>query len=509
MIADRKPRALVFVVAYHAESTIVGVLERIPELPDYETEVLIIDDSSSDATYALSEKLRRLGNYRHTLTVLANPVNQGYGGNQKIGYHYAIKKGFDIVVLVHGDGQYAPEMLPEIIQPIAKGEADVVLGSRMLVPKNALKGGMPLYKFVGNKVLTSYQNFVLGSSLSEFHTGYRAYSVDLLRRRIPFDLNSNAFHFDTEILIQVLRAGARIVEIPIPTYYGNEVCRVPGLRYARDVINASTVGMLQDYGFVYRRNFDIESVTPDNKHYHRKVDFVSTHSAALAEVPEGATVLDVGCGPGHLSEPLRAKHCRVIGVDQFPPAESSAFDEFYQADLDANPFPRRLGDVQVVLLLDIIEHLKSPERFCDELRRCAQGNLGLKVIISTGNIGFFVTRLMLFLGQLNYNKRGILDLTHTRLFTRSSLRRLLKETGFVVEKERGIPFPVPLFFESPRWQSWLMKLQSFFISLSRGLFAYQIFMVARPLPTPETLLAEAHRHTDARASILTAELEKV
>src|SRR6266481_7500824 len=119
MIADRKPRALVFVVAYHAESTIVGVLERIPELPDFETEVLIIDDSSSDATYALSEKLRRLGNYRHTLTVLANPVNQGYGGNQKIGYHYAIKKGFDIVVLVHGDGQYAPEMLLEIIQPIA------------------------------------------------------------------------------------------------------------------------------------------------------------------------------------------------------------------------------------------------------------------------------------------------------------------------------------------------------------------------------------------------------
>jgi glycosyltransferase involved in cell wall biosynthesis len=501
MVGDHKPRALIFVVAYEAETTIVKVLERIPELPDYETEVLIIDDSSKDATYALSETLRRLGSYKHPLTVLANPINQGYGGNQKLGYHYAIKNRFDIVVLLHGDGQYAPEALPEVLAPIAKGEADAVLGSRMLVAKNALKGGMPLYKFVGNKILTWYQNLVLDSKLSEFHTGYRAYAVDLLHR-IPFDLNSNAFHFDTEILIQSLKANARIVEVPIKTHYGEEICRVNGLRYALDVVNASTVGMLQDYGLVYRRNFDIASENPDNKQYLQKLDFVSTHSAALEEVPDGSTVLDVGCGPGHLCGPLHEKHCHVVGVDQFKPADTSSFDEFFKTDLNANPFPRPLGDVQVVLLMDIIEHLISPESFCVELRRRMQTNLSAKIILSTGNVSFLVTRLMLFLGQFNYSTRGILDLTHTRLFTFSSTRRLLKESGFIIEKERGIPFPIPLVTKSSFWRRTLLNLQLFLMKISHGLFAYQIFIVARPLPTLETLLAETHRHTEKMASSL-------
>lgn len=507
MTSERKLRILIFVVAYQAETTIAEVLRRIPDLPDYDPEVLIIDDSSSDATFALSEQLRRVGNHRFRLTVLANPINQGYGGNQKIGYHYAIKNGFDVVVLLHGDGQYAPEVLPEMLTPFATGTADVVLGSRMLVASNALKGGMPVYKFVGNKLLTWYQNLVLKSSLSEFHTGYRAYAVDLLAR-IPFELNSNVFHFDTEILVQCLRSRARIVEVPIPTHYGDEVCRVNGMRYAKDVMNASTVGMLQDYGMVYRRNFDIESANPENEYYVRKLDFFSTHSAALQEVPDGTTVLDVGCGPGHLTRPLGAKDCHVIGVDQFAPGDAATFNEFFKTDLNLNPFPRSLEDVQVVLLLDIIEHLRSPEQFCDELRRRTQTNLSTKIIISTGNIGFFVTRLMLFLGQFNYNRRGILDLTHTRLFTFSSTRRLLAETGFVVDKEVGIPFPIPLFLENRFWQRVLMKVQRFLIKISRGLFAYQIFMVARPLPTLETLLAEAHRHTEKRAVAIPLEMDK-
>jgi glycosyltransferase involved in cell wall biosynthesis len=499
MIADRKPRALVFIVAYYAETTILEVLRRIPAMEGYDKEVLIIDDCSGDATYALSDELRRLGTYRHKLTVLTNPVNQGYGGNQKLGYHYAIERGFDVVALLHGDAQYAPEMLPDLFAPLVRGEADVVLGSRMLTPGGARAGGMPIYKFVGNKILTWYQNRVLGSTLAEFHTGYKAYTIEALRR-IPFELNSNVFHFDTEIIIQLLRAQARFLEVPIPTHYGDEICRVDGIRYAMDVVNASTVALLQNYGLVYRRNFDVESVVEDNKHYLPKTTFFSTHSAAIAEMPAGATVMDIGCGPGHLCPALHAIDCRVIGVDQFRPADTRAFDEFHVTDLNANPFPRKLDDVQVVLLLDIIEHLTSPDDFCDELRRRAQSNLGVKIIISTGNIAFLVTRLMLLLGQFNYNKRGILDLTHTRLFTFSSLRRLLKEQGFVIEKEVGIPAPVPLVVKSPFWQKFLMGLQTVLIRISRGLFSYQMFMVVRPLPTVETLIADAQRHSAAKTA---------
>ncbi len=497
-----RPRVLVFIVAYYAESTILDVLERIPAMPDFDVEVLLIDDSSADATFDRAEQARRRG-YRHRLTVLANPVNQGYGGNQKLGYHYAIEHGFDYVALLHGDAQYAPEVLPTLFEPLRCGEADVVLGSRMLRPRDALKGGMPLYKFVGNRVLTWYQNRVLGSGLAEFHTGYKAYSVEILRH-IPFDVNSNVFHFDTELIIQFLRARARITEIPIPTHYGGEICRVNGIRYALDVINASTVAMLQDYGLVYRRNFDVRWLQPNNTYYQPKLHFLSTHSVAVAEVPPGSTVIDLGCGPGHLSSALRAKGCRVIGVDQYKSLESSAFDEFHVTDLNDKPFPRPMDDVQVVLLLDVIEHLISPEKFCDEMRRRMQENLNARIIISTGNIGYFVTRLMMLFGQFNYNKRGILDLTHTRLFTFSSLRRLLNETGFVIEKEVGIPAPAPLVVKSPFWSRFLMRSQKILIRISRRLFAYQMLMVIRPLPTIDTLLHAAHRHTEKKASALPA-----
>lgn len=501
MNPDRPPRVLIFIVAYYAEATILDVLKRIPDLPGYEVEVLIIDDGSTDATFALADRLRRAGSYRHPFTVLANPVNQGYGGNQKLGYHYAIEQGFDHVVLVHGDGQYAPEMLPDILAPLARDESDVVFGSRMMVKKNALKGGMPGYKFVGNQILTWYQNRILKTRLSEFHSGYKACSVALLRR-LPFDLNSNVFHFDTEIIIQFLRARARILEIPIPTHYGDEISRVNGMRYALDVVNASTVARLMNYGLVYRRNFDIAA--PDNRHYVAKLSFLSTHSAAIDEVPNGVTVLDIGCGPGHLSPALRERQCRIIGVDQYRPADAAVFDEFHVADLNANPVPRPLDDVQVVLVLDIIEHLASPEKFCDTLRQRAQANLGVKIVISTGNIGFFVTRFMLFFGQFNYGSRGILDQTHTRLFTFSSLRRLLKETGFVIEKELAIPAPVPLVVTSPFWQKVLMKTQGVLMRVSRGLFAYQMFVVVRALPTLPTLMRAARQHSAVRSTAVEA-----
>jgi glycosyltransferase involved in cell wall biosynthesis len=498
MESRNKPRVLIFIVAYFAELTILEVLERIPDLPDYEVEVLIIDDCSADATFDRAERLRRSG-YRFPLTVLANAANQGYGGNQKLGYHYAIQNKFDYVALLHGDAQYAPEILPNLFEPLKAGVADAVLGSRMLRPRDALKGGMPLYKFAGNRILTWLQNRILRSRLSEFHTGYKAYTVDLLQQ-IPFDLNSNVFHFDTEIIIQFLRANARIVEVPIPTHYGDEVCRVPGLRYARDVMVASTVARMQDYGLVYRRNFDVRWRQDSNAYYEPKLNFRSTHSLAIAEVEPGTTVMDLGCGPGHLSPALRGRNCRVIGVDQYPCAESARFDEFYETDLNVAPFPRSLADVDTILLLDVIEHLTSPEKFCDEMRRRTQDNLQIRIVISTANIGYVVTRLMLLMGQFNYNRRGILDLTHTRLFTFSSLRRLLKEAGFVIEKEEAVPPPIPLVVRNRPLCRLLMGIQGILMKVSRRVFAYQMLMVVRPLPTLDTLLAQTARHSAAKSA---------
>jgi len=254
----QRPKVLIFIVAYNAEKTIQKVLTRIPEdlLDDYEVEILIIDDKSSDDTVVRCHEAIKSSHLKFKTHVKVNPKNQGYGGNQKIGYQYAIEQNYDCVALLHGDGQYAPECLHDLIEPVIKGEAEAVFGSRMMKPFGALKGGMPMYKFVGNKILTFFQNRMLKTSLSEFHSGYRVYSVKALKQ-IPFQLNTADFHFDTEIIIQLIFRGLRIAERPIPTYYGDEICYVNGIRYAFDVAVATIKAKMQFLGVIYDKKYDI------------------------------------------------------------------------------------------------------------------------------------------------------------------------------------------------------------------------------------------------------------
>lgn len=217
-------------VAYNAESTLENVVARIPrEFVESISVILICDDASQDSTFSVGQSV---GNSRPDLPIslIRHPINLGYGGNQKAGYRWMLNHDIDVVVLLHGDGQYAPEYLPQMVQPIISGTADIVFGSRMMVRGNALKGGMPVYKFIGNKILTFWQNRMAGIRLSEWHSGYRAYSTRSLAST-DFELNSDYFDFDTEIILQMIEANQRIVEIPIPTFYGDELSRVNGVKY--------------------------------------------------------------------------------------------------------------------------------------------------------------------------------------------------------------------------------------------------------------------------------------
>jgi len=230
-----RPRIGIFIIAYNAVNHLIETINRIPKQVFEEVEeIFVIDDCSRDNTYyaALGYK------YQHNLTKLTvhrNEINQGYGGNQKVGYQYAIDRGFDVVAMVHGDGQYAPEALPVLLEPFAEQSADMVFGSRMLERGRALKGGMPLYKFVGNRILTYVQNKLSGLSLSEYHSGYRVYSTHALCR-IPFQSFTNNWHFDTQIILAMAEREMRIVERPIPTYYGEEICHVNGIPYALNCV---------------------------------------------------------------------------------------------------------------------------------------------------------------------------------------------------------------------------------------------------------------------------------
>jgi 2-polyprenyl-3-methyl-5-hydroxy-6-metoxy-1,4-benzoquinol methylase len=497
-----RPRLLIFVVAYYAESTLQWVLDRVPTqlYEDFDCEILVVDDGSKDRTFEVGSQYQR-AHAGIRITVLQNEHNQGYGGNQKVGYFYAIAQGFDFVALLHGDGQYAPEELPRLLEPLTSGRADAVFGSRMLEPGKALAGGMPLYKYVGNRILTTLQNVLLGSRLSEFHSGYRIYSVAALRQ-VPFQLNSNDFHFDTEIIIQLLNAGCRLIELPIPTYYGDEICRVNGMKYARDVIWTTLQNVAHRSGFRYQRRFD---PTPraahheaasgaSNTHYDLKLGYPSSHTYALEAVREGSRVIDIGSGPGGLALELVEKGCRVTVVDQYPLSVAADVKTVVQNLDEELTFDVREQDV--LLLLDIIEHLRDPEWFLEQLRR-QFGHEPKTLILTTPNIAFIVQRLMLLFGQFNYGKAGILDRTHMRLFTFHTLRRLLTDEGFRIKRIRGVPAPFPKVLGN----GWLGKgavlLNLGLIRLSRSLFSYQIYVEAESTPHVSFVLADSQRRSSS------------
>lgn len=493
---SQKRRLLILVVAYHAEDTLGAVLRRIPTslLDDHEVEVLVIDDASRDQTFAEGKRHVRLG-LPFNVRILANRINQGYGGNQKIGYHYALKHGFDFVALLHGDGQYAPECLPNLLEPFHTQSADAVFGSRMLRKTDALKGGMPLYKWVGNIILSQFQNRILDASLSEFHSGYRVYRAASLAQ-VPFHLNSNDFHFDTEIIIQFMRARQKIVEIPIPTYYGDEICRVDGLKYAWNVAKATSKAKLQDVHLLYDRKYDCES---EGSTYALKDGYESSHTIALSHIPAGpgVRILDIGCASGYLGRKLRAKGAHVTGLDVGEGTrESMGLDRYIRHDLNAPDFPADIGEFDYVLLLDVIEHLASPERFLDSMRHAMKsGDRETKLIVSTGNVGFFVNRLMHLFGQFNYGKKGILDLTHTRLFTFRTMQWLLEQSSFEILEVDGIPVPVPAAVEG-EWARALVWANAKLIDLSKSMFSYQMIFVVRPRPTLATLMSDTEQHSE-------------
>lgn len=200
-------KILVYIPTRNTAKTVEQTYRKIPNAENYD--YLVVDNGSKDDSVAIAEKLG--------LRVIRHHFDRGYGGTQKTAYSYVLGRGSDIVVMLHSDGQYVPELLPEIVKPILNGQADAVFGSRIL-GKKALEGGMPWWKYVSNRFLTWIENKVLNTNLSEFHSGYRAYSAKLLGR-VPFLYNSDNWLFDSEIIFQVKNLGFRIVEVPIPTMY--------------------------------------------------------------------------------------------------------------------------------------------------------------------------------------------------------------------------------------------------------------------------------------------------
>jgi glycosyltransferase involved in cell wall biosynthesis len=468
------PKIGILVVAYNAAETLSRTLDRIPE--DFRpriSEIIIADDGSRDETFTVG------ADWAHShpgikTTVQRRTKNLGYGGNQKAGYKLAIERGLDIIVMLHADGQYAPEYLPQMVAPIIEDGADAVFGSRMMLEGGALKGGMPLYKFVGNKILTAVENRMLGTGLTEFHSGYRAYRTQALCE-IPFEYNTDAFDFDTQIIVQLVDAGKRIVEVPIPTFYGDEICNVDGIKYAKDVVKDVIEYKLVNKGFG-----SADWVPKAHERSFQAGD--GTNRAALLRMLDGvapARILDLECADGTFAEKARALGHEVVGVAFVEmPGVRDRVSRFHQADLEYG-VPAEVGSgYDYVVIADVLEQLARPSRLMRDIWAVLRP--GGQVLLSVPNFNHWYPRTKIAIGRFGYDRRGILDETHLRFFTPRTLRRLVVETGFDILEETETGLPLTAIAARPDKHRMLRAVDGGLARMRPSLFAYQLVMRLTP-----------------------------
>jgi len=457
----------ILVVAYNAASTLARVLDRIPrDFVPRISEVLVCDDHSQDATYLVGLGYQRLSR-ELPLNVIRHDRNLGYGGNQKAGYRWAMEHGWDIAVMLHGDGQYAPEVLPQLVEPLELDKCDAVFGSRMMEPGAARRGGMPLYKYVGNKVLTAFENKAVGTNLSEWHSGYRAYSVRALED-IEFGANSNGFDFDTQIIVQLHDAGKQIVETPIPTYYGDEISYARGVAYARDVVATTLRYRLHKMGLGERRGAieGDEASTDVGANTHARI-------AGWLAARQPARILDVGSSDEWLAGRLRLSGHDVTRVDR---------GDRPTPDLSAH-FGR---EFDIVMAADVLERVRDPEQLLRDARRCLRP--GGTIVVSIPNFSHWYPRSRVALGRFDYRSEGALARDHVRFFTRASFERLAAKNGFTTRRRDAIGLPLnavgsggsPLPFARA-----LERLNQLGVTVYPSLFAYNLLFELEPAPEVE------------------------
>jgi glycosyltransferase involved in cell wall biosynthesis len=473
----KSERVGVVVVAYNAASTLAAVLDRLPEsFRSRVADVVVCDDASSDSTYSVGKDYQAGTDL--PLTVIRRPQNLGYGGNQKAAYRRAIDEGLDIVVLLHGDGQYAPEVIEDLIRPFENSDCDAVFGSRMMDPGSARAGGMPLYKFVGNRILSSYSNSAVGLDLSEWHSGYRAYRVQALSE-VPFESNSDGFDFDTEIILQLHEANKNIVEVSIPTYYGDEICHVNGIGYAKDVVLDVTRYRIHKMGF------GSGEMAFADQAYELKASEASSHRKLISWLSEGPPkrVLDLGCSDGRFGELLRLDGHYVVGVDaEKLDGVGERLDEYWQADLNLG-LPEEVGyEFDVVIAADVIEHLVDPEGLLRQLPSILAPR-GV-VIASVPNVAHWYPRLRILFGRFDYERRGIFDAGHLRFFTQRSFSKMAKRAGMQVRRRSMTGLPVEIASRggpSPsRFLRAIAAIDAVGLAVSPNLFSYQLLFELEP-----------------------------
>jgi SAM-dependent methyltransferase len=365
-------------------------------------------------------------------------------------------------------------MLPRLLARGADPPVAAVFGARPR-PRQEPRGPMSLPRRLGNKVVSAIQARLLRSPVTDYHSGYRAYRTAALAR-LPFRHNGEGLQFDTEVAIQLQWKGERVVEVPVAAHSGGQLRGLQCVRYAlQSIATVLRAGANRIY-LVYHPKFDLE----DRTDYAFKEAPTSVHQAVLRRRwPLETAVLEMGAGHGRVAAALHARGLRVVAVDHQKPDQSFPF-LYLEHDLD-RPFAATVkqqlgGAVDCVVALDVIEHLGRPEAGLQEIREVLVP--GGRLLASTGNIAFWPLRLMLLLGQFNYGKKGILDRTHTRLFSVRSFCRTIEGEGFRVRSVRGFGPPIEDMVGRSAPLRALDRLASWLARVWPSLFAYQFLVEA-------------------------------
>jgi len=449
-------------------------LGRIPEpVWDWLAEVVVVVEPRRTGD-PVSKSLRSLAG-EHRVLIHRLPRESGFGGVRKAAFEYGLRKGFDHVVFIRGDGVHPPEALPLVLAPVHRDPALVVTASRMLSGRKALSGGMKPMRWFVHVLATGIENRILGLRLGDYDTGYRVYACRAIRR-IRFQLNDNDRQFDIQILIQLRALQFPIEEVAVLPAWSEFDLEDRGVGNAlRSLGTALEYRLHQLHVFRLGRYFVDEDV-----HYTLKLSRTGSHMQVVGAIEPGRRVLDLGCSQGLLSRPLKQKDVRVVGVDIGTGEEiAEELEAYYQRDLDA-ALDLPLGrEFDYVVISDVIEHLRNRHELLVESRRFLKE--GGRLVISTPNIALWFYRLSLLVGRFEYGPRGVLDRTHVHLFTRATFRREVEGAGFHVVHERVTALPFEVVFRSTGRSRLIRSISGAYHTLARvwpELFAYQIILEA-------------------------------
>ncbi|MBF0102166.1 MAG: methyltransferase domain-containing protein [Desulfobacterales bacterium] len=458
-------------------------LKRFPEsiFSNPQIDILIVSTGVSEA-----EDLSNL-NYTNVM-IMRSMQENGFGEIQKFGYRFAIEKGFAFIINLFADGWHPPELIPRFIEKWYATDSDVILGSRLKWLKSPLTRKISRSKRLRYLALIAVQNALTNRTIMDYQSEYRGYATSFLRK-VPFEINTNKSHFGTEILLQAFHIEAKIEEIDI-TF--EDACSIPwinSIQSTRDILDSTIRFKMHQFGMLC----DLKYRRPEALRYREKAFMAySTHKIALSLVRQyqPQRILDIGSGPGFVAKRCRELGAEVIGLDLVDPLPDTV-SGFQKLDFEKDPLPQNAFHFDIILLLDIIEHLSNPEKLLIELRN--QGYLTEKkrkspiIILSTPNVAFFTIRLNLLFGRFNYAERGILDITHKRLFTRNTLLRMLQDCGYFIEKV----FPVAVPFDAVmqgKLSRLLSMVSSFLAHLWPCMFAFQFLVVCHPKQTVKPLI---------------------